>query len=62
MDLLDYDDSKHKFLSQLLEKKYDSNQGTIHLTEQEKKAVQSLTFYYDIQSILNDIDPDVASL
>ncbi|GAN00981.1 conserved hypothetical protein [Mucor ambiguus] len=59
MDMLEYDDSKCKFLAQLLQKKYDSGQGRIHLTEREKKAVQSLRFYYDIQSILNNIDPDV---
>ena len=61
MDMFDYDDSKYKFLTQLLQKKYDSNQGKIHLTEQEKKAVQSLRFYYDIQSILNSIDPDIVT-
>ncbi|KAL9540222.1 hypothetical protein PS6_010864 [Mucor atramentarius] len=61
MDMFDYDDSKYKFLTQLLQKKYDSDQGKIHLTEREKKAVQSLRFYYDIQSILNSIDPDVVT-
>ncbi|KAI8642468.1 hypothetical protein BD408DRAFT_416572 [Parasitella parasitica] len=60
MDTFDYDDSKFKFLSQLLQRKYDSNQEIIHLTDTEKQAVQSLRFYSDIQSILNSIDPDVA--
>ncbi|CAO3629281.1 unnamed protein product [Mucor fragilis] len=61
MDMFDYDDSKYKFLTQLLQKKYDSEQQKIHLTEREKTAVQSLRFYYDIQSILNSIDPDVVT-
>jgi hypothetical protein len=59
MDLLDYDESKLKFLSQLLIKKYGSSKSKITLNEQEKKAVQSLRFYCDIQSILNEIDPTV---
>ncbi len=58
MELFDYDDTKYKFLSQLLERKYDKNIKSLNLTEQEKKAIQSLRFYYDIQLILNKIDPN----
>jgi hypothetical protein len=57
MNLLDYDESKLKFLSQLLIKKYSSSKGKITLNDQEKKAVQSLRFYCDVHSILNEIDP-----
>ncbi|CEP10686.1 hypothetical protein [Parasitella parasitica] len=62
METFDYDDTKFKFLSQLLQKKYNFNQKPIHLTESEKKAVQSLQFYSDIQTILNSIDPNAASI
>ncbi|CAO3643888.1 unnamed protein product [Mucor hiemalis] len=57
MELFDYDDTMYKFLFQLLEKKYDSNTKKLELTNNEKKAIHLLRFYYDIESILNKIDP-----
>ncbi|KAI9487627.1 MAG: hypothetical protein EXX96DRAFT_554003 [Benjaminiella poitrasii] len=58
LDLFDYEDSKYKFLSSLLDKKYGSSFNQFKLTEQEKKAIGSLQFYYDVQTILDQIDPE----
>lgn len=57
MTFFDYDESKYKFLHQILSKKFNSNTRSFDLTSAEKKAIQSLSFYYDIQRILNTIDP-----
>lgn len=57
MAFFDYDESKYKFLHQILLHKYSAYTRSFHLSSSEKKAIQSLSFYYDIQRILNSIDP-----
>ncbi|KAI9263602.1 hypothetical protein EDC94DRAFT_607260 [Helicostylum pulchrum] len=53
--LFDFESSKCKFLSQFLEKKYNSDTKQVNLNETEIKAIQSLRFYRDRQTILNII-------
>lgn len=61
MKLFDYEETKYRFLYQLLARKYDASTQSFQLTHQEKLAIQSLRFYYDVQSILNKIDPSGSS-
>jgi hypothetical protein len=61
MQLFDYEDTKYKFLYQLLNRKYNTKSHQFQLTDQEKKAIHSLRFYYDVQSVLNKIDVSASS-
>ncbi|KAF7729161.1 hypothetical protein EC973_004929 [Apophysomyces ossiformis] len=54
MALLDYESSKRKFVHRLLALKYSNRrERSLTFTADDKKALQSLRFYSDVQSVIS---------